>query len=168
MIGNLKPLRLGPGHAASGRVGARADVVVGSKLDTEATLLGNMILMALEANGIATEDRITLGGTPVVRKAIIGGEIDIYPEYTGNAAFFFNKADDPLWKDHAPGLRGRQAARLRRQQDRLADAVARQQHLGDRGAPGCGRAREPQSPCPTSATGSPAAARWCWPARPSS
>ncbi len=82
---------------------ARADVVVGSKLDTEATLLGNVILLALEANGIATEDRITLGGTPVVRKAITAGEIDIYPEYTGNAAFFFNKADDPLWKDHGQG-----------------------------------------------------------------
>ncbi len=34
-----------------------------------------------------------------MRKAIIAGEIDIYPEYTGNAAFFFNKADDPVWKD---------------------------------------------------------------------
>lgn len=79
--------------------GARAQVVVGSKLDTEATLLGNMILLTLEANGIATEDRTTLGGTPVVRKAITAGEIDIYPEYTGNAAFFFNKADDPVWKD---------------------------------------------------------------------
>ncbi|HTN60759.1 MAG TPA: glycine betaine ABC transporter substrate-binding protein, partial [Devosia sp.] len=26
---------------------------------------------------------------------------DIYPEYTGNAAFFFDKADDPLWNDAA-------------------------------------------------------------------
>ena len=41
--------------------------------------------------------------TPVVRKAITAGEIDIYPEYTGNAAFFFNKADDPVWKDAAKG-----------------------------------------------------------------
>jgi osmoprotectant transport system substrate-binding protein len=39
----------------------------------------------------------------VVRKAITAGEIDIYPEYTGNAGFFFNKADDPLWKDAAKG-----------------------------------------------------------------
>ena len=38
-----------------------------------------------------------------MRKAIIAGEIDIYPEYTGNAGFFFNKADDPLWKDAAKG-----------------------------------------------------------------
>ena len=83
--------------------GARADVVVSSKLDAEATLLGNMILLMLDANGIKTQDRLTLGGTPVVRKAITSGEIDIYPEYTGNAAFFFNKADDPAWKNLEQG-----------------------------------------------------------------
>ena len=29
--------------------------------------------------------------------------MDIYPEYTGNAAFFFNKADDGIWKEAAKG-----------------------------------------------------------------
>jgi len=82
---------------------AKADVVVSSKIDTEGSVLGNMILLVLEANGIKTQDRIQLGATPVVRKAITAGEIDIYPEYTGNAGFFFNKADDPLWKDAAKG-----------------------------------------------------------------
>lgn len=83
---------------------AKADVVVSSKIDTEGSVLGNMILLSLEANGIKTQDRIQLGATPVVRKAITAGEIDIYPEYTGNAGFFFNKADDPLWKDAAKGF----------------------------------------------------------------
>jgi len=82
---------------------ARADVVVSSKIDTEGSILGNMILLSLEAAGIKTQDRIQLGATPVVRKAITAGEIDIYPEYTGNAGFFFNKADDPVWKDAAKG-----------------------------------------------------------------
>ncbi|MBM6592832.1 glycine betaine ABC transporter substrate-binding protein OsmF [Microvirga pudoricolor] len=82
---------------------ARADVVVSSKIDTEGSVLGNIILLALNANGIKTQDRIQLGATPVVRKAITSGEIDIYPEYTGNAGFFFNKADDGLWKDAAKG-----------------------------------------------------------------
>lgn len=82
---------------------ARADVVVSSKIDTEGAVLGNIILLTLNANGIKTQDRIQLGATPVVRKAITAGEIDIYPEYTGNAGFFFNKADDPLWKDAAKG-----------------------------------------------------------------
>ena len=78
---------------------ANAQVVVSSKIDTEGGVLGNIILAVLNANGIETTDRVQLGATPVVRKAITAGEIDIYPEYTGNAAFFFEKADDPAWKD---------------------------------------------------------------------
>jgi osmoprotectant transport system substrate-binding protein len=78
---------------------AQAQVVVSSKIDTEGGVLGNIILQVLNANGIATTDKIQLGGTPVVREAIAAGQIDIYAEYTGNAAFFFNKADDPLWNN---------------------------------------------------------------------
>lgn len=81
--------------------GANAQVVVSSKIDTEGGLLGNIISQVLQANGIAVTEKIQLGGTPVVRQAITTGEIDIYPEYTGNAAFFFEKADDPLWNDAA-------------------------------------------------------------------
>ena len=89
--------------AGSLATAASAKVVVSSKIDTEGGVLGNVIALALEANGIPVEDRIQLGGTPIVRKAILAGEIDIYPEYTGNAAFFFNKADDPVWKNGAQG-----------------------------------------------------------------
>jgi osmoprotectant transport system substrate-binding protein len=78
---------------------ASADVVVSSKIDTEGGVLGNIILAVLEAHQIPTKSNIQLGGTPVVRKAILAGQIDIYPEYTGNAAYFFNKADEPIWKD---------------------------------------------------------------------
>lgn len=80
---------------------AQAQVVVSSKIDTEGSVIGNIIMTVLSKNNIQTTDRIQLGATPVVRKAITAGEIDIYPEYTGNAAFFFEKADDPLWKDAA-------------------------------------------------------------------
>lgn len=80
---------------------ANAQVVVSSKIDTEGGLLGNIISQVLQANGVAVTEKIQLGGTPVVRQAIAAGEIDIYPEYTGNAAFFFEKADDPLWNDAA-------------------------------------------------------------------
>ncbi|WEK51369.1 MAG: ABC transporter substrate-binding protein [Candidatus Kaistia colombiensis] len=100
----LKTLAAAAALLASLGAAHAADVVVSSKIDTEGTLLGNVIAQVLEANGITVEDRISLGGTPVVRKAITAGEIDIYPEYTGNAAFFFNKADDPLWKDAAKGF----------------------------------------------------------------
>lgn len=90
-------LAVGTGSAA------QADVVVSSKFDTEGALLGNIILKVLEANDIPVEDRIALGATPVVRQAITAGEIDIYPEYTGNGAFFFEVADDPAWKDAEAG-----------------------------------------------------------------
>ena len=82
---------------------AAAQVVVSSKIDTEGGVLGNIILAVLKANDVPTTDRIQLGGTPVVRQAIAAGQIDIYPEYTGNAAFFFERADDPIWKDAGQG-----------------------------------------------------------------
>jgi len=62
-------------------------------------MIGQMIRLLLNAGGIATLDRMTLGATPVVRRALIAGEIDVYVEYTGNAGFFFNRPDDPAWKD---------------------------------------------------------------------
>jgi len=78
---------------------AQAQVVVSSKIDTEGGVLGNIILQVLEANDIPVENRIQLGATPIVREAITAGEIDIYPEYTGNGAFFFDRADEPIWND---------------------------------------------------------------------
>ncbi|TDR32798.1 glycine betaine ABC transporter substrate-binding protein OsmF [Hydromonas duriensis] len=76
-------------------------VVVSSKIDTEGTLLGNIILLTLEANGIKTQDKLSLGGLPIVRKALISGEVDIVPEYTGNGAFMFSNGNEKSaeWKD---------------------------------------------------------------------
>jgi len=74
-------------------------VVVSSKIDTEGAVLGQMILQSLEKAGIPVENRIQLGATNIVRNAIKAGEIDLYPEYTGNAAFFHDQADRDIWKD---------------------------------------------------------------------
>ena len=82
---------------------AKADVVVSSKIDTEGGVVGNIILQALKAKDIPVSDKIQLGATPIVREALIQGQIDIYPEYTGNAAFFFNQADSAVWKDPEAG-----------------------------------------------------------------
>lgn len=82
---------------------AQAQVVVSSKIDTEGGVLGNIISQVLQANGVPVTEKIQLGGTPIVREAITSGEIDIYPEYTGNAAFFYNEADQPIWNDAQKG-----------------------------------------------------------------
>ncbi|HIH0340286.1 glycine betaine ABC transporter substrate-binding protein OsmF [Klebsiella pneumoniae] len=82
---------------------AAEPVKVGSKIDTEGALLGNMIQQVLESHGVKTINKIQLGTTPVVRVAIVAGELDIYPEYTGNGAFFFKDENDPAWKNAQQG-----------------------------------------------------------------
>ncbi len=79
------------------------EIVVSSKIDTEWGLLGNIIFMALQDAGLPVQDKLQLGGTPILRDAITSGQIDIYPEYTANGAFFFNESDSPVWKDAAQG-----------------------------------------------------------------
>lgn len=82
---------------------AAAAVVVSSKLSSESAMIGEMIRLLLNAHGVPTVDRMTLGATPVVRKALLSGEVDIYVEYTGNAGFFFNDMGNPAWKDLRKG-----------------------------------------------------------------
>ncbi len=67
-------------------------IVVGSKLDPEAQILGQMIVLTLKSAGLDVTDKTNLGDTGVNRKAILAGEIDVYPEYTGNAVYLFPEA----------------------------------------------------------------------------
>lgn len=95
---------LAAGLVPAGTADARAQPVrVASKIDTEGSLLGQMIIRTLQANGIKTENRLQLGNTKIVRTALLSGEIDLYPEYTGNGAFFFADEKNPVWKTHAQG-----------------------------------------------------------------
>jgi osmoprotectant transport system substrate-binding protein len=91
------------GLLASSVVQANGPVRVGSKIDTEGKLLGNFMVLALEANGIKTENKVSLGNTKIVRTALVAGEIDIYPEYTGNGAFMLGAEKSPAWKDLRAG-----------------------------------------------------------------
>ncbi len=103
MANILKTLCVAAALALGASAQLQAAVVVSSKLSSESAMIGHMIRLLLNADGIATVDRMTLGATPVVRKALLSGEIDIYVEYTGNAGFFFNDASDPAWKDLQQG-----------------------------------------------------------------
>ena len=70
-------------------------IVIGSKIDTEGAVLAQIIRLMLEANDFDVVDRSGFGTTSVVREALLAGEIDIYPEYTGTALTFFPDADLP-------------------------------------------------------------------------
>ena len=85
------------------RGGAAGAIVVASKIDTEGALLGQMIAALLEARGLPVEKKIQLGPTNIVRAALLAGQVDIYPEYTGNGAVFFHREADPVWKHAEAG-----------------------------------------------------------------
>jgi osmoprotectant transport system substrate-binding protein len=61
-------------------------IVVGSKNFTEQLILGEIIAQQIEAKThLPVERRFYLAGTYICHQAILGGRIDIYPEYTGTA-----------------------------------------------------------------------------------
>ena len=99
----LLPLCMAVALSLAAPLPGHADVVVSSKLSSESAMLGEMIRLLLNAAGIETIDRTRIGATPVVRKALLEGEIDLYVEYTGNAGLFFNDAANPAWKDLQKG-----------------------------------------------------------------
>ena len=86
-----------------GAEGGKGPITVASKIDTEGALLGQMINHMLRANGFEVVDRTEFGPTDVIRKAIINGEIDLYPEYTGNGGFFYGNTEPSIWKNPQKG-----------------------------------------------------------------
>jgi len=67
----------------------KGPITVGSKIDTEGGVLGQIIIAMLEDNGFDVVDKTKTGQTDIVRKALLSGEIAIYPEYTGTALSLF-------------------------------------------------------------------------------
>ncbi len=82
---------------------AKPPVKVASKIDGEGALLGNILVLMLEGNGITVVNKVQMGATKVVREALLAGEVDIYPEYTGNGAFMLGDEKNAAWKDAKQG-----------------------------------------------------------------
>lgn len=65
---------------------ARAEdpqIQVGSKSFTESVILGELLCHVSRSHSLTAEHRAELGGTQVLWKALLAGEIDMYVEYTG-------------------------------------------------------------------------------------
>ena len=70
--------------AGTGDVSCNVDsLTIGSKNFTEQLILGEMYAQIFEAQGVEVERALNLGGTAVAHEALVNGEIDLYPEYTG-------------------------------------------------------------------------------------
>lgn len=61
-------------------------ITIGSKFFTEQVILAELLAQDIEAKtGIAVVRKTNLGGSLLVHKALLAGELDLYVEYTGTA-----------------------------------------------------------------------------------
>jgi osmoprotectant transport system permease protein len=63
---------------------SKDQVTIGSKDFTESALLAEIVAQMLEARGVSVERRFELGGN-LPHEALVGGTLDLYPEYTGTS-----------------------------------------------------------------------------------
>jgi len=80
--------------AACLTVPSYAQVVrVGSKNFTEQFIVAEIYAQALDNAGIKAQTRTNLGATLIAHAALLNGDIDLYPEYTGTAMAHVVKGD---------------------------------------------------------------------------
>lgn len=70
------------------------DLRIGSKKFTESIILGEMVRLDAQSNGIEAIHYRDLGGTQIVYKGLVAGQLDVYPEYTGTLAFEILRLDE--------------------------------------------------------------------------
>ena len=85
----------GGGGQGGGEGEGGSTITIGSKNFTEQYILGELYAQALEANGFTVEKRLNLGSEQIADRALQGGEIDMYPEYTGTALVATLKDSEP-------------------------------------------------------------------------
>lgn len=89
--------------------GRPARIVVGSKNFSEQVLLGEILAQQIERRaGVPVERKLNLGGTMLAHEALVKGDLDLYPEYTGTALTAVLK--QPPVKGHAAALDAVRAA----------------------------------------------------------
>jgi osmoprotectant transport system substrate-binding protein len=79
---------------------ASTTLTVGSKNFTEQKVLGEIYAQGLKAAGYTVKTQLNLGDEKTALKAVEGGDIDGYPEYTGTAlGSFFGVKSSEIPKD---------------------------------------------------------------------
>ncbi len=68
--------------AGSAFASPKGTITVGGKLDVEAQLLTEMYTQLLQNGGYTVNEKLALGNSIIVHKAITSGVIDLYPEFT--------------------------------------------------------------------------------------
>jgi glycine betaine/choline ABC-type transport system substrate-binding protein/ABC-type proline/glycine betaine transport system permease subunit len=82
--------------------GSKPTITIGSKNFTEQFILGEIYAQALQAAGYKVKKQLNLGSEQIALKALKGGQVDAYPEYTGTILTSFCKVKDQA-VPHDPG-----------------------------------------------------------------
>ncbi|MCP2169050.1 glycine betaine ABC transporter substrate-binding protein [Goodfellowiella coeruleoviolacea] len=94
--GAAVPLRVGPGSITPVRELDGVELTVGSKDFTENIVLGYIAELALEAAGADVQDLTNIQGSNSGRNALLGGQMDLYWEYTGTAWISYMGHTNPI------------------------------------------------------------------------
>ena len=78
-------------------------VVVASMIDSEGAILGKMMVLMLERDGIPVEDRTEFGTPDILRKALEAGEVNLVLDYTGSGQYYHEGGDPAVWTDPVRG-----------------------------------------------------------------
>jgi len=89
-------------EANNTKVEKKGPITVASFIDSEGSILGQMIILVLKQNGFEVVDKTKLGTPDVLRKAILQKEIDLQIDYTGNGMYYHND-NSPVWHDAQKG-----------------------------------------------------------------
>jgi glycine betaine/choline ABC-type transport system substrate-binding protein len=89
---------------------ADTEITVGSKNFTEQFILGEIYAQALEAVGYDVKKDLNLGSEQIALRALKGGDVDGYPEYTSTAlTSFFDVQPQDIPKDAEQAVADSQA-----------------------------------------------------------
>jgi osmoprotectant transport system substrate-binding protein len=72
--------------SSASAVGTGKSLTLGTKDFTEEFIVGALYRLALQAEGYTVNYKPNIGATEVIDKALTSGQIDAYPEYTGESA----------------------------------------------------------------------------------
>jgi osmoprotectant transport system substrate-binding protein len=75
----------GSSSSSPAAAGSGKSLTLGTKDFTEEFILGSLYKLALQAKGYTITYKPNIGATEVIDKALTSGQIDAYPEYTGES-----------------------------------------------------------------------------------
>ena len=81
-------------------------VSVATMLDSEGSILGHMIILVLNDEGIETVDRVNFGTPDILRAALENGEVDLVVDYTGSGQYYHPDeamGKEDTWNDPVEG-----------------------------------------------------------------